>query len=69
MKTGDEIDILECKVRGLERELRNARLQLIDTYFPPIVGALIAKGWSPDSMVIEHARALADAAIEARIAK
>lgn len=66
MKTSDEIDVLECRVRGLENELRKTRVQLIDTYYPAILNGLIAKGWSPDSMVVEHAHALAVAAIEQR---
>ena len=66
MKAGDEIEILECKVRGLENEIRQLRETLRDKYASAALNGLIAYGWGPEALVAEKAFMIADMALEAR---
>ena len=47
MRTADEIEVLEMKVRGLERECRELRATLKDNWFPHILNTLVTAGYSP----------------------
>jgi hypothetical protein len=66
MKSTDEIDILECKVRGLENEIRQLRETLRDKYATAALNGLIAYGWGPEALVAEKAFRIADMVLEAR---
>jgi len=66
MKMGDEIEVLECKVRGLENEVRQLRETLRDKYAIAALNGLIAYGWGPDTRVGDMAFIFADLLLEAR---
>ena len=66
MKSTDEIEVLECKVRGLENEVRQLRETLRDKYAVAALNGLIAYGWGTEAMVAEKAFRIADMALEAR---
>ena len=66
MKMGDEIEVLECKVRGLENEVRQLRETLRDKYAVAALNGLIAYGWGPEALVAEMAFRIADMVLEAR---
>jgi hypothetical protein len=66
MKMGDEIEVLECKVRGLENEVRQLRETLRDKYAVAALNGLIAYGWGPEALVAEKAFRIADMVLEAR---
>ena len=66
MKMGDEIEVLECKVRGLENEVRQLRETLRDKYAVAALNGLIAYAWGPEEMVVEKVFKIADMALEAR---
>ena len=67
MKSTDEIEVLECKVRGLENEVRQLRETLRDKYAVAALNGLIASyGWGPEAVVAEKAFRIADMVLEAR---
>lgn len=66
MKTADEIDVLECKLAGLETELRRARENLRDGYFRSALTGLLAHGYGPMDMVVEKAWRIADESLKQR---
>lgn len=66
MKATDEIDVLECKVRGLETECRHLRETLRDQFAIAALNGLISAKWGPEDMVTEHAWRIADLMMEVR---
>ncbi len=66
MKFSDEVDVLECRVRGLENEVRTLRETLRDKYAAAALNALILCGWGPEAPVAEKAFMIADMVLEAR---
>lgn len=72
----DEIDMLECQVRNLERQLEASRATLRDRFAMAALTGLLAKhgdaGWCPSGEVTsiegaaETAYAYANAMLEAR---
>mgnify|MGYP001249982653 CR=1 FL=1 len=66
MKSADEIDVLECRVRGLENEVRKLKQTLIDIYAPAALTGLLAYGYSPRDLVVEEAFRIANLCLEQR---
>ena len=66
MRADDEIDVLEMKVRGLEREVRELRAALRDEYFKAALAGLLAKGYGPTHMVVAEAWKIADESMTQR---
>lgn len=66
MKTADEIDVLECKLAGLEAELRRARETLRDGYFRSALTGLLSLGHGPMETVVEKAWCIADESLKQR---
>jgi len=66
MKTADEIEVLEMKVRGLEHENRILRETLRDKYAAAALDGLVAYGWGPERLVTEKAWRIADMMLEER---
>ena len=68
MKTADEIDILEAKVRGLENELRRLRQSQLDTYYAAALTGLLSRGWQPFDMAVAEAWKIAESSLKQRAA-
>ena len=66
MKTSDEIDVLEFRLRGMENESRRLKQALIDTYAPAALTGLLAYGYSPRDLVVEEAFRIANLCLEQR---
>ena len=67
MKMGDEIEVLECKVRGLENEVRQLRETLRDKFAVATLNGLISNwGGAAENLLAEKAFRIADMALEAR---
>ncbi len=66
MKTADEIDVLECKLAGLETELRRARETMRDGYFRSALTGLLAHGYGPRDRVVQKAWYIADESLKQR---
>lgn len=66
MKTADEIDVLECRVRGLENEARRLKEARIDAYATAALSGLLAYGYSPRELVVEEAFRIANLCLEKR---
>jgi len=66
MKTADEIDLLECRVRGLENEARRLKQALLDQYAAAALNGLLAYGYSPRELVVEEAFRIANLCLEKR---
>ena len=66
MRTADEIEVLEMKVRGLEHETRQLREGLRDKFYRAALGGLLAHGYGPMEMVVSEAWRIADETIRPR---
>lgn len=66
MKTDDEIDVLECRCRGLENEVRRLKQTQLDTYAAAAINGLLAYGYSPRELVVEEAFRIANLCLEQR---
>jgi hypothetical protein len=67
MKSTDEIDILECRVRGLENEVRQLRETLRDKFAAATLNGLISHwGGGAENLLAEKAFRIADMVLEAR---
>ena len=66
MKFSDEIDVLECRVRGLENETRTLRHRLLDDYFCAALSGLLSRGWQPFDMAVAESWKIAETAIKQR---
>lgn len=61
-----DADFLARQNRNLEAEIRTLKMALHDHYAGHALAGLIARGWSPDDLVVERAFHLATLAVEAR---
>ena len=67
MRTADEIDVLEMKVRGLEHEVRGLRHTLRDEYFKAALAGLLRSGWDGnEKATVRLAWHIADESIRQR---
>lgn len=66
MKTSDEIDVLECRLRGMENENRALRATLRDQFASAALAGFCAKGWQPLELMTEKCFEVAELMLEAR---
>ena len=69
MRTADEIDILEMRIRGLERELRDMRETLRDKFATAALDGLLTHEHGADApfdLLAQWAYQIADAMLAAR---
>jgi len=66
MKTIAEVEVLECKVRGLENENHRLRHHLTDEFAGAAITGLLAYGWGPDDLVVDRAWKIARLMLEKR---